>query len=226
MNMKITSLTFLIAVVASMSFSQAVYAGEQRDMRGMRFDYAPNEFALEQNTGHRGGRAAANMPHVMVAPIAANSMPKSLLDKDFVSKPAPASPAPVVAAAPMARPSVSSQVHVPNAFTSLFNPVRSDAPTLATAGPLPAFGHPNVAKLPAAPMPKAPTLTRGTHTAIAWTPQHKRPVAALAAAPAAEFKMPTTKGYSSGFVPGANIPYAASGGSSTNADVHGKVIRH
>jgi hypothetical protein len=219
MNMKFTSLTFLIAAVAGMSFSQAAYAGN-----GMRFDYAPNEFALEHPTGRHGGRAAENMPRVMVAPIAAGVVPKMHgLDNDFVSKPVP-TPRPVVAAAPIAQPSVSAKVQVPNAFTSLFNPVKSDPSLVAAApGQLPAFGAPNAQKLPTAPKPSMPALARNTHTSIAWTQPHKRPVAALAAAP---FTLPEVKHQGSGYTIGATIPMATSTGASTKTSVSGIVVHH
>jgi len=220
MNIKFTSITLLIAAVAGMSFSQAAYAGDT-----MRFIYGSNDFALDRNTGRRGSRYAA--PHAVLPSVAAGAVPKMHgLDNDFVSKPAPPPPAPVVAAAPVARPSVSAQVHVPNAFTSLFNPVKSDALVAAAApGQLPAFGAPNAQKLPAAPTPTMPNLARNTNTAIRLlTPQHRRPVAALAAVP---FKMPEVKHQGSGYTIGSNIPtMSTSGGSSANASVHGVVVHH
>lgn len=219
--MKITSLTLLIAAVAGMSFSQAAYASNGR---GMRFDYDVNEFALDGATGHRGGRYAP--PHAVLPSVAAGAVPKShMLDNDFVSRPAAPPPAPAVAAVPVAKPSVSAKVQVPNAFTSLFNPVKSDPALVAAApGQLPDFGHPNVAKLPPIAAPKAPATHASTNTSIAWKPQHRHPVAALAAAPA--FKMPETKGYHAGFTPYANIPLDTHTGSSANTAVIGKLMRH
>ncbi|MDR3616859.1 MAG: hypothetical protein P4L53_25100 [Candidatus Obscuribacterales bacterium] len=219
MNIKITSLTFLIAAVAGMSFSQAAYAA---DGRGMRFDYNYNEYALEAPTGRRGGRAAARMPHTEVAPIAANSMPKSLLmDKDFISKPAPPPPAPIVAAVPIAKPSTSMKASIPNLFNSVFNPVKSDA---LAAGPskLADFGNPIVAKLPTPPMPKAPTIRTSTNTAIAWK-QPRRPTTVAMRAPEA-FKMPAVMRQGSGYQIGQNIPMNTITGTSAHADVHGKVL--
>lgn len=212
MNIKLSSITFLVAAVASISFSQqAAHAGN-----GMRFEYAPNEFALDAKTGRRGSRYAA--PHTEVAPIAAGSVPKnSLLNSDFVSRPAPP---PVVAAAPIAQPSVSAKVQAPSMFNSLFNPVKSD-PGLVAANPgkLPAFGAPIAQSLPATP--KAAEPRRTTNTSIAWTKPHRPQPTALAAAP---FKMPATKIQSSGFQLGQNIPTATNSGSSASTNVQGVIV--
>ena len=218
MNIKLSSITFLVAAVASIGFSQqAAHAGGANS----RFAFAENTYILDQPTGRRGGSRYPGA-HVEVAPIAAGIAPKMKgFDDGFVSKPAPPPPAPVVAAAPIARPSVSAQVKAPSLFNSLFNPVKTPAEMVANAPGKMDFGHPNA--LPAAPTPKMPTLAHSTNTAIKlMTPQHRHPVVAMHAPEA--FKMPAVLHQGGGFAPTGNIPIEHSTGSSTSTNVQGVLM--
>lgn len=211
---------YLISVLTIATVGLLGAPAQAQEKRGARFDFAPNYFKTEQ----------PRVPSFAEGPskVKQGAMPRSSgflgLDPQMLSS--RPQPLPQVAARP-AVPSVSSRAFIPKtAFQSSFGqPVQ----------PLQA-GQP-IAMTPNAPV-RMPQMAAPTAARIAAAPRHPRssghrPAHSIATSVAGKLKTPThttpemaTYGPNVGYVPGEHLPAVQTGsGTSSRADVHGRIIK-
>jgi hypothetical protein len=187
---------------------------------GARFEFAKNVWRNEQ----------ARMPKDYDAPhlVKQGSVPSSSmlgLDPGMLnSRP---QPLPQVAARP-AVPSVSAKAFVPNTnFNSNFGqpiaPLNAGAPMQMAALPpasVPQMAAPNAART-AAPVHHSRGVSHHPHsTSTAVSGKLKTPIH-----PTGASATPASYGNGFGYVPGEHLPAVSGSGTSSSANVHGRIIK-
>lgn len=229
--MKLSASLSLVVIALAASSMQS--ASAQENARGARFNYAPNTWKAESSRVPKGYGEFADPQHN----VHQGSVPTSDmlgLDKDLLSKPVPAMPAPMPQPQVAARPTTTAVTpawSVPktnaNFSPSFGKPQSLVAQSIPAAMPAP---HPAIAK-PAVLSPVKPASVASApaakqhHQASVHTnagvhghllPPHI--VAPIAATPAV-----ASYGKNFGYVPGTLMP-TVKGGSSAESKVTGKLM--